>query len=374
MSSRKSGKSSKRLEKAFYHDILKVQIGLQVCNIGHDVVNLSLSLQDIQDVKKFNLMRQDELMEQNESMKVIRETCQFTPVEMYKQYNVASTTGGSAFDDHKCSGKVNDKTMSPDIVAGWNEDNENKKVDGLSLLRRFSSLSLTSLNDKQLVDHTYNNIIPQLQVPLSCEYKESINEEPPGSEPSCEYKESITEEPLEPEPFDKVVSQYLEDMMSLETNAINDKDISKTSLIFTESRYNLLDNDTVSIESLLIMNGTHYNRQNEVLDQIRMTIDTDFERLPCVSILPSSTKCEDFPILSSGAKLDGYLFFMKYLKAFTGRFSLSFRPMQTGDDSYATDIKQRTRLSRLTREIRTRMRRKAEEKRKELCDSSDDNM
>ena len=293
-------------------------------------------------------------MEQNESMKVIRETWH-SSVEMCKQYNVPSTTGKLLLSkSQSCSIKVTkqtnvkvDKMMLCDTLADWDEGDENKKAERMSL----QQLSLLSKH-KQLVN--YNTIMTQLQIP-PCEYKESINEETPEGS------------------FDKVFSQYMEGLMSQETNAIDDKeeDISKTSLIFTESRYNLFDNDTVSIESRL--NDTHYNKQNEILDQIRVAIacNTDFESRPCVSIVPPSSVKRDDVLLLDGMKLNRYLFFSKCLKTLS-----LLHPLQDDDDdvSYTTDTKQRTKLSKFTREVRARMRRRAEEKRLELYDSSDDNM
>ena len=290
-------------------------------------------------------------MEQNESVKVIRKTWH-SSVEMCKQYNLPSTTRELLLSkSQSCSGKVTkqtnvkvDKMMLCDTLAGWDEGDENKKAETMSL----QQLSLLSKH-KELVN--YNTIMTQLQIP-PCEYKESTNEEnPEGS-------------------FDKVFSQYMEGLMSQETNAIDDKDddISKTSLIITESRYNLFDNDTVSIESRL--NDTHYNKQNEILDQIRVAIacNTDFESRPCVSIVPALSLKHDDVLLLDGMKLNRYLFFSKCLKTLS-----LLHPLQD-DDGCTTDTKQRTKLSKFTREVRAKMRKRAEEKRLELCDSSDDNM
>ena len=317
-------------------------------------------------------------MQQNDSMKMIRETWH-SSVEMCKQYNVPSTAGELLLSkSQSCTNKVTkqtnvkvDEMMSCDTLGGWDESHENKKAERMPL-QQLSLLTMV-FKHKQFVN--YNAIMTQLQIP-PCEYKESTNEEnPEGSfdKVFSQYTEDLMSHEENPEvSFDKVFSQYMEGLMSQETNGIDDKgdDISKTSLIFSESRYNLFDNDTVSIESLL--NDTRYNKQNEILDQIRVAIacNTDFESRPCVSIVPaSSVKRDDVPLLD-GMKLNRYLFFSKCLKT----LSLLHPLQDVDDDSCTTDTKQRTKLSKFTREVRAKMRRRAEEKRLELCDSSDDNM
>ena len=338
-------------------------------------------------------------MELNDSKKVMRETWH-SSVEMCKQYNVPSTTGELLLSkSQSCSSKVTkqtnvkvDEMMLYDTLGGWEESHENKKAERTPL-QQLSLLTMV-FKHKQFVN--YNAIMTQLQIP-PCEYKESTNEEnPEGSfdkvfsqytedlmsheenpevsfdKVFSQYMEGLMSREENPEvSFDKVFSQYMEGLMSQETNGIDYKgdDISKTSLIFSESRYNLFDNDTVSIESLL--NDTRYNKQNEILDQIRVAIacNTDFESRPCVSIVPaSSVKRDDVPLLD-GIKLNRYLFFSKCLKTLS-----LLHPLQDVDDSCTTDTKQRTKLSKFTREVRAKMRRRAEEKRLELCDSSDDNM
>lgn len=298
-------------------------------------------------------MRQDELMEQNDSMKVTREIWH-TPVEMHKQHNIVSTTGGPFSNSQLCSSeekkqlkfnKVDHEMMSCSTVAGWDEKDESKKVDRISS----EQLSLLSLvfNHKQLVD--YNTIIQELRVP-PCEYKESKNEGSPE------------------EPVLKEFSRYSVDMqMSQETNTIDDKDddISKTSLIFINNGYNnrCVNNDSViSIESL---SGTFCSRQNEIFDEIKVAIlCNDFGSSSTGSILPSSVK-ESVSVLG-GAKLDGYMLFGKCLKSLSPMLLLA-----VSDDDSTCSTKRRTKLSKFTRGIRARMRRRAEERREELYESDE---
>ena len=196
------------------------------------------------------------------------------------------------------------------------------------------------LECKHYQDELEDNIVQLYKQGLS-DFKKVIKN---YDQISCDYNER----PPEPEQFDNVFG--IDD---------KDDDISKTSLIFTESKYNLFDNDTVSIESLL--NDTHYNRQKKVLDQIKVTVSCNDCKTDRHGVykLPS-VKVESVPVLIGQAKL-------VFGKSFKTTLSLVHTP-----DDICSDIKQRTKLSTRTREVRARARRRAEEKRKELRDSSDE--
>ena len=102
----------------------------------------------------------------------------------------------------------------------------------------------SDLECKHYQDELEDNIVQLYKQGLS-DFKKVIKN---YDQTSCDYNER----PPEPEQFDNVFG--IDD---------KDDDISNTSLIFTESKYNVFDNDTVSIESLL--NDTHYNRQNNFI-------------------------------------------------------------------------------------------------------------